>query len=426
MDIPEAPDKSGSGVQVFGPGLITGASDDDPSGIGTYSQAGAQFGLHMLWAVLFTFPLMSAIQEISARIGRTTGRGIAANLRLHYPRWFSWPIVGALFAANVLNIGADLGAMGASLKLLIGGPSHLYALLFAAACVLGMMYCSYARYSSILKWLSLVLLAYVATAFVVRVPWSEALRATVQPTFGTDPAFLGMLVAVLGTTISPYLFFWQASEEAEEVHNDKEQKALTRAPEQAPEQFRRIRIDTYLGMFVSNLVAWFIILAAAVTLNASGQKDIDSAQRAAEALRPIGGNVAFLLFAAGIIGTGMLAVPVLAGSAAFAIGEAAGRRVGINYSPHRAPFFYWVLGLATLIGVSINFTPVNPIKALVWSATINGIVSVPVMIAMMLMIRNKRVMGELVGRGRFLYLFGWLATLVMLAAVVLMFISQRR
>ncbi|AIE85838.1 Nramp family divalent metal transporter [Fimbriimonas ginsengisoli] len=419
-------DSTPRGIRLLGPGLITGASDDDPSGIGTYSQVGAQFGFGMLWTMLFAYPLMSAIQEIAARIGRATGHGIAGNLRRHYPTWFSVPIVTALLIANILNIGADIGAMGASLKLLIGGPALLYDVLFALTCVLGMMYCSYKRYSGILKWLTAVILAYVATAFIVKVPWTEALKATVIPGFSTSSSYLAALVGVLGTTISPYLFFWQASEEAEEVHDSKIEKALTRAPEQAKSQFHRIRIDTYVGMFASNLVAWFIILAAAVTLHAHGVVDIDSAQTAAKALKPLGGNLAFLLFAGGIIGTGMLAVPVLAGSAAYAVGEEMHRRVGIDYSPRRAPFFYIVLAVATAIGVGLNFTPINPIKALVWSAMINGVVASPVMVAMMLMIRNKKVMGDLAGEGKYLYVFGWLATTVMVAAVVAMFATIGR
>ena len=408
---------------MLGPGLITGASDDDPSGIGTYSQVGAQFGFGMLWTMLFSYPLMSAIQEISARIGRTTGKGIGANLRNHYPNWFSYPMVFMLLLANILNIGADLGAMGASLKLLIGGPALLYDVLFAAACFGGAALLSYKKYSSVLKWLSLVLLAYVSVAFVIKVPWGEALRSTVVPKFSLKADYLAAIVAVLGTTISPYLFFWQASSEAEEVQIVKEDKPLKKAPDQAKYHLKRIRIDTYFGMLISNAVAWFIILAAAVTLHAKGQTDIGSAQQAAEALKPIGGKFAFLLFAGGIIGTGMMAVPVLAGSAAFAIGEEMKTKVGLDYTPQKAPTFYVIMALATLIGVGLNFTPINPIKALVWSAVINGVVAVPVMVAMMLMIRNNKIMGPLVNRGRWLYIFGWIATIVMGAAVIAMFLT---
>jgi NRAMP (natural resistance-associated macrophage protein)-like metal ion transporter len=421
---PTVKSKEKSVLQMLGPGLITGASDDDPSGIGTYSQVGAQFGFGMLWTMLFSYPLMSAIQEISARIGRTTGRGIGGNLRKHYPNWFGYPIVFMLFAANILNIGADLGAMGASLKLLIGGPVLIYDLLFALACFGGAAFLSYKKYSAILKWLSLVLLAYIAVAFIIKVPWGEALHGTVVPAFTLKSDYLSAIVAVLGTTISPYLFFWQASSEAEEVQIAPEDQPLKKAPDQVKYNLKRIRIDTYFGMFISNAVAWFIILAAAVTLHAKGQTDIGSAQQAAEALKPIGGKFAFLLFAGGIIGTGMMAVPVLAGSAAFAIGEELKTKVGLDYTPQKAPIFYAVMAIATLIGVGLDFTPINPIKALVWSAMINGVVAVPVMVAMMLMIRNKKIMGPLVNRGRWLYVFGWMATIVMSAAVIGMFITM--
>lgn len=412
-----------AGLQIIGPGLITGASDDDPSGIGTYSQAGAQFGLGLLWTMLFTFPLMSAIQEIAARIGRATGQGIAANLRRHYSGALGKSLVFLLFAANVLNIGADLGAMAASLHLLVGGPIALYAMLFALICLLGVALCSFRQYSAVLKWLSVSILAYVGAAFVARVPWAEAAQATFMPQIEWSASYVGLLVAVLGTTISPYLFFWQASLEAEEVYENKGEKALIRSPKEVEPQLRRIRVDTYVGMFASNLVAWFIILTTAATLYASGKRDIESAQAAAEALRPLAGNMAFLLFAGGIIGTGLLAVPVLAGSAAFAVGETMRWRVGIQNSPRRAPLFYVILGSATLIGAGLNLTNINPIRALVWSATINGIVAVPVMVFMMLMIHNKKVMGDLAGRGRTLYVMGWIATIVMMVAVCAMIVT---
>lgn len=413
-------------LQILGPGLITGASDDDPSGIGTYSQVGAQFGFGMLWTMLFTYPLMSAIQEISARIGRTTGHGLAGNLRRHYPTWFGYPLVTLLLVANVLNIGADIGAMGASLKLLIGGPALVYDVGFSLICFVGAAAFSYKKYSLILKWMTVGLFAYVATAFTVKVPWAQALQATVTPNLSLNVDYLAALVAVLGTTISPYLFFWQASEEAEEIQLKKEERALKGHPEQATTEFRRIRIDTYLGMFFSNAVAWFVILAAAVTLHAHGQTDIDSAQQAAQALQPLGGKLAFFLFAAGIIGTGLLAVPILAGSAAYAIGEELRRRVGIEFSPRRAPFFYVVMGVATVLGVGLNFTPINPIRALVWCAVINGVVAVPVMIAMMLMTRNEKVMGSMATKGGLLNWMGWLATAVMSVAVLAMFATMLR
>lgn len=412
--------------QLLGPGLVTGASDDDPSGIGTYSQAGAQFGTGMLWTMLFAWPLMSAIQEISARVGRTTGVGIAANLRKHYPKWFSLPIVGLLLIANTINIAADLGAMGSSLRLLIGGPALLYCALFAAVCFAGTAYLKYKQYSSVLKYLTVVLLAYVIVAFVVKVPWATALHDTFVPSFSTSPDFIGLLVAILGTTISPYLFFWQASEEAEEVRLNPEEEPLKKVPEEAPQVLKRIRIDTYIGMALSNAVAWSIMLAAAFTLHARGQRQIESAQQAAEALRPVAGNFAFALFAVGIIGTGLLAVPVLAASSAYAVGEEFKKRVGIDYRPKRAPFFYGVFGTATILGLGLNFTPINPIKALVWSAVINGVVAVPVMVALMLMVKNRKIMGDLAGRGRWVYIIGWIATAVMTAAVIAMFVTMFR
>jgi NRAMP (natural resistance-associated macrophage protein)-like metal ion transporter len=424
VEAPDAAKKPKTIWQILGPGIVTGASDDDPSGIGTYSQAGAQFGFGMLWTLLFTFPLMCAIQEISARIGRTTGHGIAGNLRRHFPKWVSYPVIVLVFVANTLNIGADLGAMGQSLRLLIGGPPLVYVLLFAIACFGLPAMLSYKKYEGILRWLTVVLFAYVIAAFTVHVPWSGALRSTVVPSLKLDVSYLAILVAVLGTTISPYLFIWQASEEAEGVKNSKGEKALIRSPEEAPVQLRRIRIDTYIGMLFSNSVAWFIMLASAVTLFATGHHQISSAQDAAEALRPIAGHFAFLLFTVGIIGTGLLAVPVLAGSAAYALGEQMRRRVGIDFSPKRAPAFYVIFGTATFLGASINFSSINPIRALVWSAIINGVVAVPVMVAMMLMVRNPKVMGDIAHQGKWLHRFGWLATFVMAVAVLAMFATS--
>ena len=406
--------------QILGPGLITGASDDDPSGIGTYSQAGAQFGFGMLWAVLFTWPLMSAVQEISARIGRTTGRGIAANLRRYYPKWFSYPIVGLLCVANILNIGADIGAMGASLKLLIGGPAAVYDCAFAALCVMVPAMLSYKKYASILRWLTLVLFAYVIAAFLLHVPWSDSLYSTIVPKITFQSSYIALMVGVLGTTISPYLFFWQASEEAEEVQLKKDERALKQHPEEAKHQLRRIRIDTVIGMFYSNAVAWFIMLAAALTLHREGITNIQSAAEAAHALRPLGGEFAFLLFAAGIIGTGLLAVPVLAASAAYAVGEEMKRRVGLEFSPKKAPVFYTVMALATAIGLAINFLHgINPIEALVWCAIINGVLSVPLMFTMMLMVSNPKVVGEITC-SKWLLVIGWIATVLMALAVAAM------
>jgi len=326
-------------LEIMGPGLITGASDDDPSGIATYSQVGAQFGYGLGWTLVFSYPLMAAIQEISARIGRVTGRGIAGNLRQYYPIWLLRGIVALLLLANVINIGADLGAMGAALKLLIGGPSFLYVVAFAAVSIGLEVFVRYSRYVSVLKYLTLSLLAYVATVFAVGTPWLEVLRSIVLPPLSFDKGYILAVVAVLGTTISPYLFFWQAEEEVEEEQEKPEKSPLKEAPSQAPAEFERIRIDTYIGMAVSNLVALFIVITTAATLHAHGQTDIETSQQAAEALRPIAGPFAFAIFALGIIGTGLLALPVLAGSAAYALGEAMRWPVGLAQKAGRARAF---------------------------------------------------------------------------------------
>ncbi len=405
--------------QILGPGLITGASDDDPSGIATYSQAGAQFGYAMGWTMLFAYPLMVAIQLISAEIGRVTGKGIAGNLRASFPRSLLYGLVGLLLIANTINLGADLGAMAAALKLLIGGSPPLYIGLFAVVSVLLEVFARYSRYVSILKWLSLSLFAYVATVFIVDVSWTDVLKGLV-PDIKLDAKYITMVVALLGTTISPYLFFWQANVEVEQELENPIAKPLKDAPEQAPMELERIRIDTYIGMALSNLVALFIIISTAATLHAHGITDIQSSDQAAEALRPIAGRFAFGVFSLGIIGTGMLALPVLAGSAAYALGEVFDWPVGLARKPLVAKAFYATIAGATVIGGLLNFTPLDPIKALFWSAVINGVVAVPVMIAIMLIASKPAVMGQFVISNR-LKLMGWLATIVMAAAAVGMF-----
>ncbi|GBF04529.1 natural resistance-associated macrophage protein [Deinococcus aerius] len=411
--------------RLLGPGLITGASDDDPSGIATYSQVGAQFGSGLLWTMLFTFPLMAATQEISARIGRVTGRGLASNLREFAPAPLLYGVTALLVGANVINLGADLGAMGAALHLLIGGHAHLYTALLALLSVALLVFVPYSRYVRGLRWLTLALFTYVATVFVVRVPWSEALRATLLPHLSWNAASLQALVAVLGTTISPYLFFWQASQEVEDSRAEPGETRLRHRPDLAPAQFRRIRLDTLVGMGFSNLVAYFIILTAAVTLHASGQTHIATAAQAAQALRPVAGRLAFALFALGIVGTGLLAVPVLTGSAAFAVGEALRWPVGLARRPLEARGFYLVLGASALLGVGLNFTPVDPIRALVLAAVVNGVASAPVMAAMLLLASSRRVMGEFVLPPG-LKVLGWIAALVMLTASVLMLATLGR
>ncbi len=407
-------------LQVLGPGLITGASDDDPSGIATYSQAGAQFGYDLGWTLLFSWPLMCAIQEISARIGRVTGHGVAGNLKRHYPTALLYPIVLLLVAANTINLGADIGAMAAAVGLLIKGPTGLFVAGFAVLCVGLEVFLSYARYVSILKWLTLSLFAYVGVALVVQTPWVEVLHHLLVPSLSFQPGYLTVVVAVLGTTISPYLFFWQAEEEVEEVQERPDAKPLERAPEQAIPEFRRIRLDTMIGMAFSNLVALFIVISTAATLHAHGVTHIQTSAQAAEALRPICGPLVFVVFALGIVGTGLLAVPVLAGSAAYAVGEAMGIHVGLSRKPRRAKGFYAILAGLVFIGALLNFTPIDPIKALFWSAVINGVVAVPVMVMMMLMASHQKVMGRFVLPAP-LKAVGWAATVVMALAAVGMF-----
>jgi NRAMP (natural resistance-associated macrophage protein)-like metal ion transporter len=402
---------------VLGPGLITGASDDDPSGIATYSQAGAQFGYQLGWALLFSWPLMCAIQEISARIGRVTGRGIAGLLKKHYPAPILYGIVSLLVIANAINLAADLGAMAAALKLLIGGPSMLYVVGFAVLTALLETFVRYSRYVSALKWLTISLFAYVAVALVVHVPWLTVASSLVVPRITFTSDYLTVLVALLGTTISPYLFFWQAEEEVEDERERPGAKPLTRAPEQAAAEFRRIRIDTYVGMGLSNAVALFIMITAAATLNASGVTDIQTSSQAAEALRPVAGPFVFLIFSLGIIGTGLLALPVLAGSSAYAVGEALGWHVGLARKPARAKRFYLTIGAITAVGAMLNVVALDPIKALFWSAVINGVVAVPVMVMMMRLASNPTVMGRLT-LPPILRTIGWLATCVMGAAAI--------
>jgi Mn2+/Fe2+ NRAMP family transporter len=372
--------------------------------------------------MLLTYPLMVAIQQISAQIGRTTGKGIAGNIRQHYPTWLLQSIVGLLLIANTINIGADLGAMGDALRLLIGGPHLLYVVLFGALCAVLQIFVAYQRYVIVLKWLTLALFSYFGTLLVVKIPWTEAARGLLVPTFATDTAFWTTVVAVLGTTISPYLFFWQASQEVEDIRAVPERRPLVRAPKQGPDAIERIRLDTYVGMAFSNLVALAIIITTAATLHASGVTNIETSSQAAEALRPVAGPFAFILFALGIIGTGMLAVPVLAGSAAYAVGEARKWPVGLARKPKQARAFYVTITLATLIGAFINFSTINPVKALYWSAVINGVVAVPVMIIMMHMTDNAKIMGKYpVHDG--LRLVGWLSTVIMAVAAGAMMIT---
>ena len=406
-------------LKRLGPGLITGAADDDPSGIATYSQTGAQFGYGLLWSVAFTTPLMIGIQIVSARIGRVTGHGLAANVRDHFPRPLLYFIVFLLLAANTVNIAADLGAMGDALALLAGGKSSIYIVFFALVSLTLQIFIPFPRYAPILKWLTLALFAYVGTVLVVPFP-GEALRHTLIPQFAWTPEYIGMLVAVLGTTISPYLFFWQASQEVEEQRATLGDKPLRDAPDQARAHLARIRLDTYLGMLFSNLIAFCIMLTTAATLHAAGVTDIQSAAQAAEALRPLGGELAFGLFAAGIIGTGLLAVPVLAGSAAYAVAETFHWPIGLGLPLAQARGFYAILTVATALGVLIDLSGIDSMKALLWAAMLNGVVSVPIMAVMMLLAVKPAVMGPFVITWR-LRLLGWFAVGVIAAAVAAMF-----
>jgi NRAMP (natural resistance-associated macrophage protein)-like metal ion transporter len=405
----------------LGPGLITGAADDDPSGIGTYSQVGAQFGYGLSWSLLFSLPFMTVIQDVAAQIGSVTGRGIAANLRRHYPRPLLWSAVSLLLAANVINLGADLSAMGAALQMLVGGSVVPYTIGFGLICVVLEIFLSYRQYAAVLKFTTLSLFAYVAVVFAVHLPWAAALRGVFVPHVEWTAAFATGFVAILGTTISPYLFFWQAAQEIEEGRRHHT-KPLYAAPRRAGPEMKRIRQDTLIGMCFSNLVAIFIVWAAAATLNANGVTQIETASQAAQALEPIAGRFAFLLFALGIIGTGLLAVPVLAGSVAYAIAEMLGRPASLDSKPLKARVFYGAIAATTLAGALLQSVGVNPVQALYWSAVVNGVLAAPLMALMMLIVTNRRAMGHLtLSRGG--ALLGWAATAIMALATLLFFVS---
>ncbi|MFN3452751.1 MAG: NRAMP family divalent metal transporter [Sphingorhabdus sp.] len=410
---------STSFISRLGPGLVTGAADDDPSGIGTHSQVGAQFGYGLSWTFLFSFPLMVAIQEVAAEIGRVTGAGIARNIRRHYPRPLLVLMVGLLLIANIVNLGADLAAMGAAVGLLIGGPLWLYTLLFGIFCIVTEVWLSYEHYASVLKWATLSLFAYVAVVIVAQVPWGEALTSLVVPRIEWTSAYATAVVAILGTTISPYLFFWQAGQEIEEQKRHKV-KPLCITPKDAGPELKRIRIDTLTGMAFSSIVSLAIVFATAATLHANGIRDIETSAQAAEALRPIAGNFAFALFALGIIGTGLLAVPVLAGSAAYAVTEMFGIAGSLDAKPTKARLFYGTIAVTTLLGVSLQYVGIDPARALYWAAVVNGVLAAPLMVMMMLIVRNPRAMGRLT-LGRRATITGWFATAVMALATIVFF-----
>ncbi len=408
--------------RLLGPGLVTGAADDDPSGIATYSQAGAQFGYGLLWTVFLTIPFMIAIQLVSALIGRVTGKGLAANVMEIAPRWLVLALIFLLVAANTINIAADIAAMAEALSLVIGGLNHEHALIFASASTLLQVFVPYRRYAPILKLLTLTLFAYVATAFTVSIPWSTALLATVWPKVSISPEYFLMVVAVLGTTISPYLFFWQASQEVEEMHKGRTRRPLRELSRGGDPELDRIKIDTTVGMFLSNIIAFFIILTTASVLHAHGVTNINSATEAAEALRPLAGNATFALFALGIIGTGLLAVPVLAGSAAYGVAEVFGWHATLEAKAPDAIGFYSIIAAATAIGFGLGFTGIDAIHMLVWSAVLNGIVAVPIMAMMMVIVANPKLMGRFKAR-TWLVALGWLGTAIMGVAVIALFWS---
>ena len=412
----------------LGPGLITGAADDDPSGIATYSQAGAQFRFALVWTLFLTLPLMIGIQMLSARIGFVTHEGLATNIGKMCPRWLTLGLIGLLVAANTINIAADIGAMAEAVKLLAGGPQPLYVLAFGALCIATQIYFSYERTVRVLKWLTLALFAYVAVVLAVSVPWKRAVVESLQP-WNYFPAgvsakdYAAMVVAVLGTTISPYLFFWQASQEVEDNHRRPNVRELREHPEYVAEHLSRIKEDTFVGMTFSNVIALFIVIATAVTLNEHGITNIQTSAQAAEALRPVAGEFAFAVFAMGIVGTGLLAVPVLAGSAAYAASEVFGWRAGLSHGFHEARGFYLIIIAATGIGTAMGAFEVDPIRALVWSAIVNGVISVPIMVVLMRIGQSRELMGSytISRRHRF---FGWAATLVMAIAVAMLFITS--
>jgi NRAMP (natural resistance-associated macrophage protein)-like metal ion transporter len=411
--------KSGGFLKQLGPGLITGAADDDPSGIATYSQAGAQFGFNLLWTLLLTFPLMVAIQMVSALIGRVTGHGLARNMAAVMPRWMVTLLVALLFVANTINVGADLAAMGEAAKLVAGFGEHEFTIAFAFISLGLQLFIPYRRYARFLTVLTFSLFAYVALLFMLKLDWTAIGAGLIglHPNLTNDAAVT--IVAIFGTTISPYLFFWQSAQEVEEVDQKPDQHPLIHAPKEARAAFSRIRLDTIAGMLASNVIALAIMIVTAATLNKAGVTNIQTAGQAAKALEPIAGRFAFALFSLGIIGTGLLAVPVLAGSTAYAVGEARGWKIGLDNLPWQARGFYAVIGAAVLLGLGIDYSGLDPIKALFWSAVLNGVIAVPMMAAMMYVAGHKKKMGRFTV-GPVLGILGWLSTAVMAAAAITM------
>ncbi|HEX7965253.1 MAG TPA: divalent metal cation transporter [Gammaproteobacteria bacterium] len=405
----------------IGPGLITGAADDDPSGIATYSQAGARYGLDMLWTIPLAFPMVAAVQSMCGRIGRVTGKGLAANMKDTFPPLVLKSMVGLLLVANTLNIGSDLAAMGDVAGLVTGFNRHLMTLFFIGVTLTLQLLVPYHRYVSYLKWLTLSLLAYIAVLFFVDVPWGQVISHTLWPRFRFDSKAADVIIGVFGTTISPYLFFWQTSEEVEDMRTPPRAAPLLRNPGAASKELKRIRMDTWRGMFVANITAYFIILATAITLHMTGVTDIDTATQAAGALKPAAGTYAYWLFAAGIIGTGLMGVPVLAASGAYALCETVGWKCSLEHKPREARGFYGIITASVFAGLALQFVHISPMKALFWSAVINGVVSVPLLAIVVLLASKKSVMGKFTAK-RWVTVIGWIATTVMGAAAVWMFI----
>lgn len=424
MPTTQDPPASNSRILRFfsqlGPGLICGAADDDPSGIATYSVTGAQFGYGPLWTALFSFPLMVSVQMMCARLGMVTGRGLAAVVRRRYPPWVLWGACLLLIVANTINIGADLGGMAEATQMITGIPSMVWTPVYAGFIVLLLFFTSYRTIARIFKWLTLVLFAYVITAFIVKPDWAHVLRATFIPDFQMTGAYLSVLVGILGTTISPYLFFWQAAEEVEEERAIG-RKTVGQRKGATDEELRRSRNDVVLGMFFSNFVMFFIILTTAATLHAHGVTHIATSKDAAEALRPLAGKGAYLLFTLGLIGTGMLGVPVLAGSSAYAISEAMAWKASLEIKPKMAPKFYGVVALATAVGLALDFAGIDAVKMLFWSAVANGVLAPPLIVLIVLLTSDPTVMGDRVNPTWLRYM-GWLSAVIMSAAAIAMFV----
>lgn len=408
-------------LSKLGPGLITGVADDDPSGIATYSQAGAQFGLNMLWTMPLAFPMMAAVQSMCANLGRVTGKGLAANIKVAFSPIVLQSVVLLLLIANTLNIAADLAAMGEVVELVSGVNRHLMTAIFVFGTLALQLFIPYHRYVYFLKWLTLSLLAYAAVLFTVHIPWEQVALRTVWPKFTPNATAAAVVVALFGTTISPYLFFWQTSEEVEDMQIKPRDESLKQDPRKAKKELRRIRWDTWSGMLYSNITAYFIILATAVTLNVAGVTDINTAAQAASALRPLAGEFAYLLFAFGILGVGLIGVPVLAGSGAYALSEAMGWHEGLERKVRDARGFYGIIAISVLVALAIQYSPISPMKALFWSAVINGIVAVPLVVVIILLVSKKSVMGDFTV-SRPLAFLGWITAAVMGAAAVAMLI----